>query len=308
MRVDNFHSRRDFLYRTTSLGVAVWAGAVITNSNGKAAADAHASNQTWQIGCYTRPWAKYDYRTAFDAIVEAGMKYVGLMTSNSTSGLVISVRDKLDHAVRVGEEAQKRGLEILSLYGGEIDSQNRDSATTDLRHLIDLSVAARAKTVLLGGISDAGHYDAYFGAVADCCDYAKEKKIGLTIKPHGGLNATGTQLHKAIKKVGRENFTIWYDAGNILFYSDAKVNPVEDAATLGGMVTGWCIKDYRHPKQVDVTPGDGQVDFPAVFAKLKQGGFVGGPLLIETLTSGELPQLLTEARKARQFLDNMICR
>ncbi len=33
------------------------------------------------IACYTRPWAKYEYRVALDAIAEAGYKYVGLMTT-----------------------------------------------------------------------------------------------------------------------------------------------------------------------------------------------------------------------------------
>ena len=146
----------------------------------------------------------------------------------------------------------------------------------------------------------------YYGAIADCCDYAAEKKLGLTIKPHGGLNATGPQLRKAVEKVHHKNFTVWYDAGNILYYSDGKLNPVDDAAAVDGLVTGWCIKDYRHPKQVDVTPGEGQVDFRAVFGRLKKGGFTGGPLIVETLSPGDLPQLLAEAKKARRFVETLI--
>ena len=103
------------------------------------------------------------------------MKYVGLMTAKSKTGLVISVGDAMDHAVCVGEEAKRRGLEILSVYGGEIKSQSRASAVADLRHLIDLCAAAGAKTAMLGGVGDAEHYDAYFGAITDCCDYAAEK-------------------------------------------------------------------------------------------------------------------------------------
>lgn len=95
-------------------------------------------------------------------------------------------------------------------------------------------------------------------------------------------------------------------AGNILYYSDGKVNPVEDAASVDGLVTGWCVKDYRQPKQVDVTPGSGQVDFPAVFRRLKKGGFTHGGLVVETLTPGEPRQLLAEARKARQFLETLV--
>ena len=129
--------------------------------------------------------------------------------------------------------------------------------------------------------------------------------MGLTIKPHGGLNATGPQVREIVKKVNHKNFRVWYDAGNILYYSDAKINPVQDAAAVDGLVTGWCVKDYRYPRQVDLTPGTGKVDFRAVFARLKKGGFTGGPLVIETLKLGELPQLLAEAKKARRFLEGL---
>ena len=172
--------------------------------------------------------------------------------------------------------------------------------------MIDLCAAAGTKTLMMGGVAQPDQYDVYYGAIADCCDYAAEKKLGLVIKPHGGLNANGPEVRKAVETVHHKNFTVWYDAGNILFYSDGRRDPVTDAAAVDGLVTGWCIKDFRPPQQVDVTPGDGQVDFRAVFARLKKGGFTGGPLIVETLSPGDLPHLLAEAKKARQFLENLI--
>ena len=41
------------------------------------------AGEPYMIGCYTRPWAQYDYRVALDAIAEAGYKYVGLMTTKA---------------------------------------------------------------------------------------------------------------------------------------------------------------------------------------------------------------------------------
>jgi hypothetical protein len=43
-----------------------------------------------------------------------------------------------------------------------------------------------------------------------------------------------------------------------------------------------------------------------VFAELKKKGFVGGPLMIETLSSGDLPYLLAEAKKTRQFVESLL--
>jgi sugar phosphate isomerase/epimerase len=47
------------------------------------------------------------------------------------------------------------------------------------------------------------------------------------------------------------------------------------------------------------------VDFPAVMARLKQGGFTRGPLVVECLTPGDLEHTLAEAKKARQFLEEL---
>jgi sugar phosphate isomerase/epimerase len=241
-----------------------------------------------------------------DAIAEAGFRYLGLMTIRSKSNLVISVANTLDEAARVGEQAKQRGLRIPSVYGGGIDTKDRPAAVGDLRHLIDLCAAAGASTLLLGGVGTPAQSVVYYAAVADCCDYAAEKRVGLTIKPHGGLNATGAQLRQIVRKVNHPNFRVWFDAGNILYYYDAKLNPVEDAAPVDGLVTGWCVKDYRYPRQVDLTPGTGQVDFRGVFARLKKGGFTGGPLVIETLAPVDLPHLLAEAKKARRFVEALV--
>jgi hypothetical protein len=66
-----------------------------------------------------------------------------------------------------------------------------------------------------------------------------------------------------------------------------------------------CVKDYRHPKNVAVTPGTGQVNFPAVLARLKKGGFTGGPLIVECLEPADAEKTLGEAKKARLFLENL---
>ncbi len=293
-------SRRGFLGRAMQLSAAGWA---LANVN---ASPAPLKKPQWQIGCYTRPWDQYDYRVALDAIAEAGYKYVGLMTTKSESRLVISVGTPIDEAVRVGDEVKQRGLKVASVYGGGIPvARSLEAGIEGLRRLIDSCAACGSTNLLMGGTGDRKLYDVYYQAIAECCDYAVERGVGISIKPHGGFNATGPQCRDTIEKVGHENFRIWYDPGNIYYYSNGELSPVEDAPTVAGLVTGMCVKDYRHPKDVLVTPGTGQVDFPAVFARLTEGGFEGGPLIVECLTPGDLPQLLAEAKKARRFLENL---
>ena len=296
-------SRRDFLDKTLKFGAASLAASYTLKSSDLTSA---AETEPWQIGCYTRPWARYDYRVAFDAIAEAGFKYVGLMTTNSKTRLVISVSTTVEEAEQVGREVKQRGLKVPSVYGGGIPVQTSLKAGIEgLRKLIDNCAACGAANLMMGGIGNEKLYGVYYKAIAECCDYAAEKGIGISVKPHGGLNATGPQCRKTIEMVGHKNFRIWYDAGNILFYSDGKLDPVVDAASVDGLVVGMCIKDYKHPKKVDVTPGTGQVDFPAVLARLKQGGFTAGALVVECLDPGDLEHTLVEAKKARRFLEGL---
>lgn len=301
----NQFSRREFLGQTVRLGTASLA-ATCAAASPAPASTGPATGDPWQIGCYTRPWDRHDYRVALDAIAEAGFKYVGLMTTKSKTGLVISVSTTLEEAERIGQEIKKRSLVAASVYGGGIPvAKSLKAGIEALKKLIDNCAACGAKNLLMGGTGDEKLYKTYYKAIAECCGYAAEKGIGISIKPHGGLNATGPQCRKTIEMVGHRNFRIWYDPGNILYYSNGELDPVVDAATVDGLVVGMCIKDYRHPRDVLVTPGAGKVNFPAVLARLKKGGFTRGPLVVECLERGDLKQTLAEAAKARRFLEKL---
>ena len=105
--------------------------------------------------------------------------------------------------------------------------------------------------------------------------------------------------------VGHKNFRVCYDPGNIFYYSDGKLDPVDDVASVDGLVAGVNVKDFRLPKEVLVTPGTGMVDFRRVFAGLQHGGFRRGSLLLECLERGEAAQVTAEAVKARKFLEEL---
>ncbi|MBL7152319.1 MAG: sugar phosphate isomerase/epimerase [Phycisphaerae bacterium] len=299
-------SRRGFVHGGLRVGAAALA---LPFTTAALAAKEPRKKQRWQIGCYTRPWAKYDYRVALDAIAEAGFKYAGLMTAKAKNNLVISVATTPEEAAEVGEEVKKRGLKVPSVYGGGIPvNQSLEAGIAGLKKLIDNCAACKCKNLLMGGIGSKELYERYYKAIAECCDYAAQKGMGISVKPHGGLNSTGPQCRKTIEMVGQKNFRIWYDPGNIYYYSDGKLDPIADAGTVDGLVVGMCIKDYKHPKNVAVTPGTGQVDFPKVMARLKKGGFKRGALVIECLKPGEFKKTLAEAVKARQFVEQLVAK
>jgi len=263
----------------------------------------------FQIGCYTRPWDQWDYRVGLDGIAQAGFQYAGIMTAKGKPWVIITADSTPEEVAAIAEEVKKRGLRTLSVYGGDFPvAKSVEAGVAGLRRLVDHCATCACPNLLLGGTSDEKLVQPYYQVVAECCDYAASKGVGLSVKPHGGQNATGPQCRKAIELVGKKNFRLWYDPGNVFYYSDGKLDPVADAATVDGIVVGMSIKDYKPPKDVMVTPGTGRVDFPAVLALLKKGGFASGPLVVETLAPGSLPTLLEEAKKARKFLEDVVAR
>lgn len=291
-------TRRDFLRTGAALGLAAALRPV--------AASVAAPGYT--LGCYTRPWDAHDYRVALDGIAEAGFQNVGLMTAKGRSWVIVTVESTPEEVSAIAGEIRQRGLRTISIYGGDFPvARSIEAGIAGLRTLIDHCARCACPNLLLGGTSDPQLTGPYYKVVAECCAEAEARGVGLSIKPHGGTNATGPQCRDLLQKVGHRNFRLWYDPGNIFYYSDGGLDPVEDSATVDGLVVGMSIKDFLPPKEVLVTPGDGRVQFREVLARLRQGGFTRGPLVIECLARGETPARITaEARRARRFLEDLV--
>lgn len=284
-------TRRHFIGKVV---IATTAGALINACN----------KSTRQIGIYTRPWSKMDYHVAFDSIAEAGYKHVGLMSH--VGGRIIGQDTTVEESVKIYEEAKSRGLNIISISGHSYDKGKPvQESIAGLKRLIDNSEACNCPNLMLNGISEPEYVDDYYKVIAECCDYAASKNVELNLKPHGGTNATGEECRMRVENVGHKNFTLWYDPGNIYFYSNGEINPVNDVVDVADILTGMCVKDFRMPRDVNVTPGTGMVDFPELFTRMRKGGFKSGPLVVECLNTGDNAYLISEARKTREYLEEI---
>ncbi len=294
-------SRRSFLARSAAVGAAgLLAGPATARAE---QVPSYYQERGWLIGCWTRPWAGEDYRVGFDAMAEAGFKYVGFSGAKTATGRVIAVKTSIEEAALAGEEARKRGLTVTNIYAGGVELEN---GPDDLRKMIDNCHAAGGWSVLLSSVGPQKSYEACCRTIADCCDYAAEKQIVIVLKPHGGTTGTAPQMRDAHQRVNHKHFTLMYDPGNIFYYSEGKIDPAVDCEAVRGLVTGLSVKDFRAPKDVALTPGTGQVDFTAMMNKLRAGGFTHGPMLIECLAPGDPAATLAEARKAKTFVERLV--
>jgi sugar phosphate isomerase/epimerase len=141
--------------------------------------------------------------------------------------------------------------------------------------------------------------------MADAAAQAEKHGVRIVMKPHGGGSGASAEILRCLEKVAHPNFKIWYDAGNIIYYTGK--DPVAELDPIAQHVTGFCAKDCPAPKgEVMSQFGTGKVDFKGVFAKLKSANFKG-PIMVEGVKVGATAEETTANAKAnREFLEKVL--
>ncbi len=138
------------------------------------------------------------------------------------------------------------------------------------------------------------------------------REVASHVKSNGQmvLCETGQEspitLLRCITDVGLGNVFVNLDTANLILYG--KGNPVDAMDVIGKLVRGLHAKDGlfpTDPKQLgtEVPIGQGRVDFPLLFKRLKALDY-RGPVTIEREISG--PQQLEDVRKEKVYLEKLI--
>ena len=293
-------TRRDFL-RTTAAATALTTLPL-----------AHAAEKskgaTWPIGCLNRPWVNdkkgWTYDTALDGIKAAGYTLTGLLTRSAKEPL-IGADATPEYLAELKKKIASRGLRVNM---GALRTKNDlplEQQIKEMRQQIDNGQTVGVEYLLTFGVNKPEHYENYYKLMADASAYAHERSLKVVLKPHGGGSGAAEEIQRCLDAVKHPNFKIWYDAGNIIFYTGK--DPIEQLKPIAQHVTGLCAKDCdKQNGSVHLEFGKGKVDFPALFAELKRAGF-NGPLMVECCAPGDTAEAVTEnARKNREFLERTL--
>lgn len=286
-------NRRQFLARAGAL-----AGATAISNFG-------APGANWTIGCFNRPWTKWGgIDVALDGIKDAGFSVMGLLSRTKTEPL-IGADATPEYIAELKKKISARGLKAnLGAIRTKVDAPLEDGIK-DLRTQIDHAHTLGLEWLMSFGVDRPQDHEAYFKLMADGAAYAQERRLKLVLKPHGGSSGASEEILRSIKAINHPNFSIWYDAGNIIYYTGK--DPVTELEPIAKYVTGFCAKDCAAPKaEVMVQLGSGKVDFDKVFATLKKAGF-NGPIMLEGSDPGKSAADATaNARANRLFLEKKI--
>ena len=289
-------NRRTFLHTAT-------AGAVTLASQPIASALA-AERPDWPIGCFNRAWTAWSYDDALDGIKEAGYKLTGLLSGHrgemfSSSGATPEYLDGLKKRIA------QRGLSVNMTAIHFRPEAALEENVADLRKQIENAARLELKFMLTFGVDKPAHYENFYRLMADAAAQGEKHGLHIVLKPHGGGSGASEEILRCLDKVSHPNFKIWYDAGNIIYYTGK--DPVAELEPIARDVTGFCAKDCPAPRgEVMSQFGTGKVDFKAVLAKLKSAGF-NGPIMVEGVkVAASAAETTANARANREFLERTL--
>jgi len=289
-------NRRSFL-KTATVGATALASLPFN----KAVA---AEKPNWPIGCFNRPWTTWSYDDALKGIAAAGYKLTGLLTGQRGEAFTSSAAtpEYLDTLKkRIAQHGLSVNMTVVQFKPGAPLADN----IANVRKQIENAARMELKFMLTFGVDQPKHYDDFYRLMADAAAQTEKRGIRLVMKPHGGGSGASEEILRCLDKVAQPNFKIWYDAGNIIYYTGK--DPLAELEPIAKHVTGFCAKDCAAPKaEVMSQFGTGKVDFKAVFTKLKSVGF-NGPIMVEGVKVGATADETTShARANREFLENVL--
>jgi sugar phosphate isomerase/epimerase len=290
-------SRREFVRD----GVLVAAGAAVWPGSSALFA---ASRPPWPIGCFNRPWTKWSFKETLAAIKSAGYTSMGLLTPTPQDPFI---GEDATPEYLAGLKAAIAASGVRAVMGSLRSRHDIPLAETikSLHTQIDHAAFLGLESVITFGTDHPDQVDHYLKSMAEAAAYGQEKNVKVVMKPHGGSSGAAEEIVASIEKVGHPNFRIWYDAGNIIYYTGK--DPVAQLEPIVQYVTGFCAKDCAAPKSdVMIQFGTGKVDFKGVFKVLKAARF-NGPIMVECCAIGDTPDATAaNARANREFLEKTL--
>jgi sugar phosphate isomerase/epimerase len=291
--------RREFLQGAIVAGAAT----AVAVSGWPSAA---AAGVDWEIGCFNRPWTTWSFDEALKQIKAAGYQKTGLLTTTKDEPF-IGVNATPEYLARLKQRIADSGLKAnMGALRSRHDIPLNDSikeVRTQIEHADTLGLGS----ILSFGVDKPEQYGHYNRVMSDAAAYSAERGIKLVMKPHGGSSGAADEIVAVMKAVRHPNFKIWYDAGNIIYYTGK--DPVEELKPIARHVTGFCAKDCAALKSdVMIQFGTGKVDFGGVFRTLNAAGFAG-PIMVECCKVGATAEETgANARANRTFLDEVLAR
>lgn len=245
-----------------------------------------------KLACMTWPYTKYSFERALEGIARAGYKYVSF-------GLPHEGKPGFDDSAfgepgKIARLLERFGLEPVTLVS--TDALAPGQSIERVRRRLDFARALGVEELLSLGTFGYRKFpaeprpdeelrplnDAFAEQFRLVGEEAEKRGLVVTIKPHTGNTATAGVIAETLRTIGSPSVKACYDPGNVRFYEG--IDPALDFPAIASQTVSFIAKDHRGARaEADFpVPGEGEVDFPAIFRTMKAVSFEG-PVIVERL-------------------------
>jgi sugar phosphate isomerase/epimerase len=308
-----FGRRTLFTFGAAALARAAFAGPARAQekSHAKPAAEPAGKPTRFQIACMTLPYSQYPLARALEGIRAAGYRFVAWGTTHREQGQekpvpVMPPDAPPAKAKELGQRCRDLGLAPVMMFSTVYPEHA--NAVEVFKSRILQAEAAGIGHVLTFGHTEGPNRKVWVERFKQLGPIARDHGVLIVVKQHG---ETGQVTGEIVREVNDENIRVNYDAGNVMDYTNGKVNPLEDIKTCAELIRSFCIKDHRmFPVDQDCGPGLGEIDHYRLLANVAFTG-LDMPLRCENIFAPRIrPKSAEEidalARRAREFLELVI--
>jgi len=224
----------------------------------------------------------------------------------------LNLNTTADDCRRLRELSKRTGVTYCSIVAGGApdaaltadDPKARQTRMAEIRQAIRSAQALGVNALLVvpGRVTSDVPYDVAYQRVIECCQElapdAEKAKVAIGIENvWNKLFTSPLDMRDAIDAVGSEYVGCFFDVGNFVFWSF----PEQWIRILGSRVKKIHFKDFKfeNMKAEWTQLEDGQVDWPAVMAAIREVGYddyaiseVGGPDETMAETSRRMDRIL----------------
>jgi sugar phosphate isomerase/epimerase len=183
---------------------------------------------------------------------------------------------------RIQTKLSDLGLNPVSISGHTQlqtdEGKERFSRVIDIADFLGMSIV----NTFTGDAKTDEEREAYFANVAELCDKAESKGLKIGMETDSNMLPTAKIGVDILARINRpDTLGFNYDPGNVIYYTGA--DPIEDIDYALPQLVHFHLKDKIGGQGVFNFPavGDGQIDIPALLAKLDAAGYEG-PISAET--------------------------
>lgn len=273
-----------------------------------------------QLACMTLPYMHVSFERALEGISRAGYRYIAFGLPHAGT----DVPDGDDAATILGLQRlfDRYGAEPVMLIG--TDRLKPGMPLELARRRLETAHALGVKEVISLGTwsyrafpDDAkpedemrAEHERFVKQFREVGLIAESLGLTVTLKPHTGNTATARRLRQTLDEIGSGAVLASYDPGNVHYYEgiDAAADFLHIAASTCSIVA----KDHRGPRSHHdfPIPGDGDVDFQAIFNTWRKAGRAG-PVVVERVDGTaavplEPEQIDERIAKARIHLQRLL--